>query len=180
MSLTGYFLFVFFQSSFHFSVSTIWHFDFREIVRCEEGGRVKFRCFFDAKAERVHDICVCWKTEKCVFEAVKTMRGSFWESVVGSVGQRSQNKEQVCLFWFFLFLINIRTNSRNTWRRSVACRKSNRRVFYRSQTAEDGPTLSSSSANIHVWTFSTHPHRRDPSHRLGLWNRTLQPAGSTI
>lgn len=128
-------------------------------MRYEEGGRVKFRCFFDAKAERVHDICVCWKTEKCVFEAVKTMRGSFWESVVGSVGQRSQNKEQVCLFWVFLFLINIRTNSRNTSRRSVACRKSNRRVFYRSQTAEDGPTLSSSSANVHVWTFSTpSPH----------------------
>lgn len=59
----------------------------------------------------------------------------------------------------FLFLINIRTNSRNTSRRSVACRKSNRRVFYQSRTAEDGPTLSSSSAIIHVWTFSTpSPH----------------------
>lgn len=80
--------------------------------------------------------------------------------VGGGVSRSEVSEQRAGLFVLgFLFLINIRTNSRNTSRRSVACRKSNRRVFYQSQTAEDGPTLSSSSANIHVCNFSTpSPH----------------------
>lgn len=42
---------------------------------------------------------------------------------------------------FFLFLSNIRTNSRNTSQRSAACRKSHSRVFSQSHTAVPGSVL---------------------------------------
>lgn len=130
------------------------------------------------RGQKVHDICACWKTEKCVFEAVKTMRGSFRESVVGSVGQRSQNKEQVCLFWVFYF--SSTSGQTVETHHDVLWPAGNPTAEFSTKAGQPKMVPRSARPRLDLLnTFSTHLHRRDPSHRLGLWNRTLQPAGST-